>query len=122
MEWQHQPMGRRIVLVEDRPPAELADRRRVVEAAHPGKRAEIMIERAIFLGQDDEMIDVAKAALSRPGGSRTHVQQCGAGERGAALQKPPTWKFDHANPLTPTLSRKRQRVSSRNAASRVRVR
>src|SRR5215471_5577125 len=35
------------------------DRARIVEAADAAKRAEMMIERAVLLHQDDDMLDVA---------------------------------------------------------------
>jgi hypothetical protein len=34
------------------------------EAAHPSKRAEMMVERAVFLHQDDDVLDILNAACS----------------------------------------------------------
>ena len=61
------------------------------------------------------MVDVLEAARRGARGA-DGANQRRAGERRAALQKPPPRKVDHLNSLTPTLSRKRERESRREAA------
>src|SRR6185437_3496887 len=72
----------------------------VVEAAHPGERAEVMIEGAVLLHQDDEMIDIAKAARGGAGG-RNAAQHCRSGQRGSALKKPAARYVNHAHSPKP---------------------
>ena len=51
-------LGELVGLIENRPPLRQLDCTRIGEAAHARKRAEIMIERAVFLHQENEMIDI----------------------------------------------------------------
>ncbi len=61
----HAHPGCEAELIEDRVAGavdRLAGNGRVGKAPHPGKRAEIMVERAVFLHQDHDMLDASEAA------------------------------------------------------------
>ena len=57
----------RVRLPEHRAAARQPDRGRVGEAPDPGHRAEVMVEAAIFLHRDDDVLDVAERAAGRIG-------------------------------------------------------
>ena len=57
----------RVRLPEHRAAARQPDRGRVGEAPDPGHRAEVMVEAAILLHRDDDVLDVAERAAGRIG-------------------------------------------------------
>jgi hypothetical protein len=81
MERQHVAIGMLgIWLMKDRTPISQAQGLRIIEPAHPGHRAEVMVERSILLHQQHDMLDVVQAAaIRRFGQSATDV---GRQERG----------------------------------------
>ncbi|CUI63027.1 Uncharacterised protein [Achromobacter xylosoxidans] len=94
-------IGTAVVLRPDRAAFEVGtgghrDGKAVAEAAHPGEAAEVMVERTVFLHEDDDVLDVLDRALAAVGGNRQRAadgggQQrqgaAGAGDRGAAAQE-----------------------------------
>ena len=88
-------------LVENRSTGRQLQRVRIAEPAHARQRSEVMIERAVFLHQQDDMLDVAKRCgprrllRQRPPQVRGH--QCGRCRRdgcpGGPLQYPAAGRF-----------------------------
>ncbi len=77
-------------------------RARVVEAAHPAQRAEVMIEGAVLLHQDHHMLHVRQRAAAHLRRQRQRAadggrQQAGGGQRREALQEIATRKFVHTD-------------------------
>jgi hypothetical protein len=76
---------------------------RVVEAAHPGERAEVVVERAVLLHQQDDVLDVAQRAVpGRAGGhgllhaGREEGQCRGASDRsGGGAQESASRQLGH---------------------------
>ena len=86
--------GQRIGLAEDRTSVGLL-RGGIVKAAHARQRAEIMIEGAVLLHHDDEMIDVAELAFRLRRGIRRGRNR---GQRGcgrARLDEMPAVNVGH---------------------------
>jgi hypothetical protein len=86
--------GLRAVVLEERAAALL-----VVEAAHAGQRPEVVIERAVLLDQDHDMLDVLERAVlgRRRGGTREQ-----AFEAGSDHPDPQPGGADVAQRLTPS--------------------
>jgi hypothetical protein len=72
------------------------DGARVAKAAHAAQRAEVVVERAVFLHQNDDVLDVLDAAGGVVSGNREgvanaerqHAQRgCRTGSRGGCAQK-----------------------------------
>ena len=59
---ERQHVAGAVRLVPDRLAGRQRDRPRIAEAAHAAQRAEVVVERAVLLHQDDDVLDVLDGA------------------------------------------------------------
>ena len=77
-------------LVQDRLAARQRHRPRVAEAAHAAQGAEVVVEGAVLLHQDDDVLDVLERAGAAGGGDRGGVGDAG-GQDGRGGGPPDSW-------------------------------
>jgi hypothetical protein len=91
-------------LVEHVLPARQPQGTRIAKAAHPAKATELMIERSVFLHEDDNVLDVTKRSGLTASGQRQSGldgrERIADGQRSAQLQQvPPPGRDDQLKPL-----------------------